>query len=160
MSGTKQAARRSTSPDDGCVLPYIAAFHRLRAKSEGGAGLTLEEGQMLAGLLSAFESRRVVEGRLVRKPLRLEFDRAARLVAAGCEWRGIAREASLRHFVVYFDRPVPIGVSGQLSVLESSGEESWWRFAGRITRTDARSGRTVIELGQPLGRDGIEWHAA
>lgn len=158
--GTQQAARRVFSPDDGCILAYLAAFHRLRAKSDDGKGLTLEEGQLLAALLSTFESRLVVGGRLVRKPLELKLDRAACLVVGDTAWRGIAREASLRHCVVYFDQPPPLEASGQLSVSEAGSEECWWRFAGRVTRVDPRDGRAVIELGLPLGRDEIEWHAA
>lgn len=154
MSKTNPAGPRpaATLPvDDACVLPYIAAFHRLRAKADEGRGLTLEEGRLLASLLSMFESRQVADGRLVRKPIKLLLDKPARFVAGERVWEGTVREANLHHLSLEFATPPPAEIPGEVQI-EGVGDTRW-RFDGRITRA-GHGGRTVVELGLPLGQIG------
>lgn len=147
MQTTDQARLNDPVADNDCVLSYIAAFHRLRLKADEGMGLTLEEGRLLASLLSMFERRQVIEGRLVRSPVKLRLERPASFVAGQKSWQGTVREASLLHVGVAFAEPPPAGCSGELEI--EGEDEAKWRFSARVTRSDAN--KTVLALGSPLG---------
>ncbi|HCF61247.1 MAG TPA: hypothetical protein DFS52_25020 [Myxococcales bacterium] len=153
---TNQAGQNSRVADDDCVLSYIAAFHRLRQKADQGSGLTLEEGRILASLLSMFERRQVTEGRLVRSLVKLRLERPARFVAGQKGWQGVVREANLLHVGIAFAEPPPSGHSGELEIEGEDGTR--WRFNARVTRSE--TGKTVLALGAPLGHAATLWQAA
>ena len=153
---TNQAGQNHPAADDDCVLSYIAAFHRLRQKADHGSGLTLEEGRILASLLSMFERRQVVEGRLVRSPVKLRLERPASFAAGQKGWQGVVREANLLHVGIAFVEPPPPGQPGELEIEGEDGTR--WRFSAQVTRSEA--GKTVLALGAPLGHATTLWQAA
>lgn len=138
-----EAGKFSENPRN--ALEAIHNFHVLREKRERTGVLAPSEALTLVFTLDIFEPPRVMLFGAYRDPIKLAVRRTG-LVSAGSDCQVVEIVGlALRQVEIVLHKAVPIGSRVRLSIV-GSDEGEWFRYRGRVVRSDSETNRATIIL--------------
>jgi len=151
VQSTQSMQSTQSTQGASAVLPYIVAYHALKAKRRGTGRLSQEEKRTLELLREIFEPVRVTERGLVRQPVSMTVFQPARFTAGDRVFSGRVCSLNLRR-VMLLVGPGAVPPVGASAVLEVQGmrEGHWFSFVARVRSFEPATGRVTLRLELPV----------